>query len=409
MIVTTLAGNSYSYSRNSNKIDIGVSNEQIKDVNLVQPISFSTMPDVDTFVVCFTTKCNLRCTYCCYSGQYRNTRTHGTQSFAKKDTELLLDFIGNIAPSKPIHIMFYGGESLLEHKNIQIFVGKAKERWSDKVRFSISTNGTLLSKSVVDWAVGLHITLNVSIDGTQKHHDRYRKTASNMGSFLNIYKSLADIQLRHPTFFQENVNLLMTVNDVTDLAEIALEWDNDKLLKNKIPALVSIVAPNYSKGVPLENEDSKKKILYQLLQLYAQNPNNGVLKRFFDEITLIWNERQIFPIKDDITLPSCIPWNHKLYIDIDGSVGLCEKTCDNLRMGNIKEGIDWEAANRIATQLYNVRKDRCGSCPILRLCDICPTSLDLNEHEMDIFCHNQIIKFRLQLLMFCELAEKELI
>ena len=406
MIVTTLAGNSYCYFRDSNKIDIGVSKERINEVDLVQPISFSTMPDVDTFVVCFTTKCNLRCSYCCYSGQYRNTRTHGMRSFNTNDIDPLLDFIDRIAPSKPLHIMFYGGESLLDFEGVKDVVEKAEARWSEKVRFSVSTNGTVLSPPVTEWAVAHNITLNVSVDGTQKYHDRYRKFVSNSGSFACIYKSLTDIQSSYPTFFQEKVNLLMTVSDIRDLSGIALDWANDELLKHKAPALVSIVAPNYLKGVPLENETSKKATLYALLHQYEQNPENGVLYRFFEEMILFWNERQLFPLESTAVTPTCIPQNHKLYIDIDGSVGLCEKTCDNLRMGNIHDGIDWDAANQIALKLYEVRQRRCGRCPILRLCDICPTSLDLNEQEMNVFCHNQIVKYRLQLLMFCELAER---
>lgn len=406
MIVTTQASNRYTYHQDSNKIDEGEEDKTLKDVSLLQPIKFSTMPDVDTFVVCYTTKCNLRCSYCCYSGQYRNTRTHGMQSFDTNDIDPLMDFIDGISPSKPLHIMFYGGESLLDFEGVKNVVEKAETRWSEKIRFSVSTNGTLLSRPIAEWAVAHSITLNVSVDGIQKYHDRYRKFVSNRGSFAYVHKNLTDIQSSHPTFFQEKVNLLMTVSDIRDLSGIALGWANDELLMHKVPALVSIVAPNYLKGVPLENEASKKATLYALLHLYEQNPENGVLDRFFEEMILLWSERQIFPLENTAVIPTCIPQNHKLYIDIDGSVGLCEKTCDNLRMGNIHDGIDWDAANQIALKLYEVRQKRCGRCSILRLCDICPTSLDLNEREMDVFCHNQIVKYRLQLLMFCEMAER---
>jgi len=406
MDVITLSGNRYTYHRDSNKIDDGEEDKTVKDVRLLQPLQFLSMPDLDTFVICFTTKCNLRCSYCCYSGQYRNTRTHGMRSFNTKDVAPLLDFIDWIAPDKPLHIMFYGGESLLDFEGVKDVVDKAETRWSEKVRFSVSTNGTLLSPLIAEWAVAHNITLNVSVDGTHKYHDRYRKFVSNSGSFACIYKNLTDIRSSYPTFFQEKVNLLMTVSDIRDLSGTALGWANDELLKHKAPALVSIVAPNYLKGVPLEDETSKKATLYALLHQYEQNPENGVLDRFFEEMILLWNERQLFPLESTAVTPTCIPQNHKLYIDIDGSVGLCEKTCDNMRMGNIHDGIDWDAANQIALKLYEVRQKRCGRCPILRLCDICPTSLDLNEREMDVFCHNQIVKYRLQLLMFCEMAER---
>lgn len=368
------------------------------------------MPDVDTFVICFTTKCNLRCEYCCYSGQYRNSRTHGNESFATKENiGYLLAFISDTIRDKQVHIVFYGGESLIEFESMAGFVAIAEKWWDKRVRFSVSTNGTLLSNEIIDWAVKHNITLNISIDGPQSYHDHYRKSALGEGSYLVIYSALSFIQTRYPQFFRDKINILMTIYDLSWLADMSLEWMNDELLKRKPPKIISKVASNYSKDVQLIDEKTEKKRLSDLYDIFLNNPENKVLQVFFDQMTWAWDNRLVFPIDTSVTLQWCVPDNHKLYIDVDGGIGLCEKTCDTLRIGNIRDGIDWNLANKVAQELYSKRKERCVECPILRVCDICPTHLDLSDNEMDVFCHNQLVRFKLQFWLYCEMAEKELI
>ena len=410
MEVITSAGNRYFYQRNSNEISLSPDVDDSEEIILLPPERFNLMPNVDTFVICLTTKCNLRCVYCCYSGQYRNTRTHGNESFAAKENlNNLLTFIDNTAFNKQIHIIFYGGESIIEFDKMAWIVDVTENTLGERVRFSVSTNGTLLTQKIIDWAVRHNVTLNISIDGTQLYHDRYRKSATGEGSYLSAYTALSFIQSQHLQYFNDKINLLTTIYDFSELSEISQDWMRDAVLRHKPPKLISEVAANYLQDVPMVNEEIEKNTLLHLFDIFTTNPDNVVLRVFFNQMIWIWDHRPIYPIDRPINLQYCFPSNHKLYIDVNGDVGLCEKTVDTMRIGNIRDGIDWDSANKVAQAIYNKRKLRCGKCPILRVCDICPTALDLSDNEMDIFCHNQLVRFKLQLWLYCEMAEKEMI
>ena len=109
------------------------------------------MPELDMFILGITEQCNLRCTYCCYSGKYVNNRSHSTKSMSCADIDDIFKFIGGLYPKHPFRIAFYGGEPLTHYSLIQYAIEKANNLWNDEVTFSITTNGTLLAKDKVDW------------------------------------------------------------------------------------------------------------------------------------------------------------------------------------------------------------------------------------------------------------------
>ena len=64
--------------------------------------------------------------------------------------------------------------------------------------------------------------------------------------------------------------------------------------------------------------------------------------------------------------------------------------------------------NQQADDLSKIIISRCSTCPIARLCSICPEVLDLSEDELDIFCHNERTMQQVKLRIFCEMAERGL-
>ena len=108
--ISTTTGNAYTYLRHSNEIAPGAVHELLHPVAFELRKRITSMPSLSAFTLGVTTQCNLRCTYCCYSGQYRNTRSHGSQSMKSDDIGPILDFIADNANALPITIGFYGGD-----------------------------------------------------------------------------------------------------------------------------------------------------------------------------------------------------------------------------------------------------------------------------------------------------------
>lgn len=165
-------------------------------------------------ILSITDDCNFRCSYCTYSSEYDNFRTHSsnymTFDTAKKAIDIYLDYI--IKGQKynlfkqPI-FGFYGGEPLLNYKLIKKSVQYIKNIYDDEVFFNISTNGSLLNKTTMDFLMENRFSINISFDGNQYEQNRKRKFKDGKNSFnivLNNIKYLIecdyDLFHVHPVF-----------------------------------------------------------------------------------------------------------------------------------------------------------------------------------------------------------------
>ena len=407
--IQAYSGNNYTYLRHSNEIVEGSQDEVLSPISFNRRERIRSLPNLQVFTLGLTTKCNLRCTYCCYSGNYRNTRSHSNISMKFKDVDKVLNFININASQCPVIISFYGGESLLEIDILKEFVRKAQLRWEEDVKFEISTNGTLLTDENIEYFVNHGFSLFISLDGSASIHDRQRIYSNGKGSFEAIRMSLKSFSDNYPDFYKNNVHLMMTVIDVSEMPYIAKEWHEDELLNSKTPIRISSVAPNYSSGVENENfDDCLSKYMF-ILEYYGKHPEYKLLGVFFERFLAEWIDRPIFTLDDTIEIPTCVPNNTKLYIDVEGKIGICEKMPDIYRIGSLSTGLDFQAINNIADKTATIIKSRCGKCHIARLCDICPNAIDLSVDEMDIYCHNQTVIQKVKFRIFCEMAERGMI
>lgn len=407
MYVETTRHNFYSYLRQTGEIVPGI----VADHDYVwtfEPNKFFTaMPEVDMFILGITEQCNLRCKYCCYSGDYPSNRTHSNRIMSKDDVEGIYDFIDEMTSIRPLHISFYGGEPMTQYVLVQYAITKAEERWNKDVLFSVTTNGTLLSEERIDWLIAHDVKLEISIDGTATFHDRYRVDHTGNESFLRTYKALACIATRHPDY--SKLQLLMTLSSIDDLPLITEEWNRDAILKHLVPSHITSIAPNFAKGVNKREYKILKDQYLRLLEIYEQHQDWAVLKVYFDECIAYWKDRPIVDAGKSVPMSTCMPCNTKLYIDANKQIAVCEKISDHYRIGNIENGIDWGEANLHVQTYYNKRVQRCVHCPAIRMCDLCLTAIEFNDEQWDILCHNERVYAQLYMWLFCEMAERGLI
>lgn len=411
MVVVQTRINQYYYNSESNEIMQRVVNNMqgavLKSIRL-QSVSRG-LQRFDTLILNITDVCNLRCRYCCYSGAYRNTRSHGRRTLSYEQIDTALGFLAENKKSDTVLIGFYGGECFLHFDKIRYAIEKAEVLFGESVSFFTTTNGTLLTQDVVSWLFQHSILVNISLDGTGAHNDCNRVDSSGKGSFDIIHKNLAFIKEHYPEKWESSINFMMTLPERDQLIPIAEDWNKDPVLKDKSPVQISALAPNYEKGVSLINEEESKAFLLKVLDVYEQHPEYAVLKAYLEGLTQEWYNRPIYPQDAPIVFSSCVPNNRKLFVDSSGAIGICEKTPDTLRIGTLKDGIEWSKVEDVVETMTSKRMGRCDNCEFIRMCDICPTSIDLSKEEMDIFCHNQKTRLKLQLTLFCELAERGLI
>lgn len=149
--------------------------------------------------------CNMKCTYCfANEGTYDNA-CGGIMSY--ENLCMLIQKVFSIYPEGTSGICFFGGEPLLAFSEIKKFIPYVVELYKEKGLplpvFSINTNGTLLSKEVVEFINQYHIFVTISIDGDKENHDRMRIFKDGTGTYDTIKQNLEAIEDKQFVLFCE--------------------------------------------------------------------------------------------------------------------------------------------------------------------------------------------------------------
>lgn len=155
-----------------------------------------------------THDCNMRCRYCYGASEsegwdgtpylYGARQSGMSLDTAKSGVDFLFAASGN---RQKLSVIFFGGEPLLAFDLIQEIVPYIHEKETEtgkKAELSLSTNGLLLTKDVVDFLVREKIGCQVSIDGPPEIHDRARRTAGGSGSYDAVIKGIKRLIAARP-------------------------------------------------------------------------------------------------------------------------------------------------------------------------------------------------------------------
>jgi uncharacterized protein len=103
----------------------------------------------------------------------------------------LLDHAG---ADRKVSVTLFGGEPLLRFPLIRTAVGEARRMATARgkeISFSITTNGTLLTREIAGFLKENGISVCLSIDGPREIHDRNRPYASGRGSYEDVARGLS--------------------------------------------------------------------------------------------------------------------------------------------------------------------------------------------------------------------------
>jgi len=119
---------------------------------------------------------------------------------------------------KSVVLIFHGGEPLLASKDFyRYFIEKAKSVFLPEVmpRFSMQTNGTLLSPEWLELFVELGIGYGISVDGTAEAHDAKRVDHQGRGSYSAVSDALTLVKSddRYSNLFRLILTVINIEND----------------------------------------------------------------------------------------------------------------------------------------------------------------------------------------------------
>ena len=152
-----------------------------------------------------TQNCNLKCSYCAYSGNYKQ-RSHSDKRMPYEVMQKCVDFaMRHSTNSARLDVGFYGGEPLLEVSSIRKLVKYISSKYPHKdVTYTMTTNGTMLFGSdVIEFLSKNNFNVMVSIDGPKELHDRNRVFESGEGSFDVLMDNLTRIKEDYPDYYRQ--------------------------------------------------------------------------------------------------------------------------------------------------------------------------------------------------------------
>ncbi len=178
--------------------------------------------------------CNLNCSYCFASqGKYHGERALMSYEVGKQALDFLVSHSGT---RRNLEVDFFGGEPLMNFDVVKRLVAYARSIEKEKgknFRFTLTTNGVLVDKDVIDFANREMSNVVLSLDGRKEVHDRYRVDYSGKGSWdLIVPKFQEFVKARggknyymRGTFTHQNPDFLEDIKTMLDLGftELSME------------------------------------------------------------------------------------------------------------------------------------------------------------------------------------------
>lgn len=331
-----------------------------------------------------TQNCNLRCSYCAYSGMY-NQRSHSNRSMPYDIMEKSIDFLMNHSINSPkVDIGFYGGEPLLEFQKIIRIVEYINTKYKNKeLTFSLTTNGTLFTDEKIIFLAEHNFNVLVSLDGPKELHNKNRVFVNGEGSFDKMMENLIYIKENYPDFFKK-ISFNTVVAPGNDYKCTSDFFDANELIEDN--TLNASTLSEFSNKEEIQYDDLyfiavRIQQLKMFLSALGYISKDKVSKLFAKDIGLLnrfyiglGNISNLTPVAH----PGgpCIPGARRPMIDVNGNIFPCERVSeeyDCMKIGNVDTGFEIEKVRAILN-IGEITEDKCLNCWNFIHCGLCAAS-----------------------------------
>ena len=287
-------------------------------------------------------ECNFKCTYC-MQGDHNECVTQPVLS------NKLLSFLDNYKSKDKTYICFWGGEPLLYFQAIREIV----ERYKDKFMYETVSNGSLLTREIVDFFNKHHIRLNLSHDGKITERTRKVDVLKNKKikslyddikirsinvTYSSISPSIESIIKSYPDNQMITINTMINTTD-TDASRSYADFDYRKY-ESDIRYLLS----SYEDYI---NGDSTKWREYNNVEHMIQS-----LKTYLHE------GRKVNRCFD------CGRGMKMLNVDCDGNLYMCHNS--RVKIGDVTD--KWEEVELNINNIISKSRAKCNSCAFNKVC-----------------------------------------
>ena len=149
--------------------------------------------------------CNLKCKYCfADEGEYHGCRKPMSAQTGKDAIDFV---IKNSGTRKNIEVDLFGGEPLMAFNTIKEIVDYAREQekiYNKNIRFTMTTNSTLLTDEIMDYLDKNMGNIILSIDGRKEVNDKVRIRMDGTGTYDSILpkiRKMVEVRDKSKTYY----------------------------------------------------------------------------------------------------------------------------------------------------------------------------------------------------------------
>ena len=184
-----------------------------------------------------TMNCNLSCTYC-YEGENKNSSRMDADVISRIKQYIKKEYMGNV---DEIKLQWYGGEPLMEFNTIEDITAYI-DSLGIKYSSSIITNGTLLDEHKIEKLKSLNIeSIQITLDGIKKNHDKRRIFKNGNGTFDLIYANM-NVLHKYISSTKSKINVSIRINidkdNYSDYHKIRAKINKDYPLFHVYPGIL---------------------------------------------------------------------------------------------------------------------------------------------------------------------------
>ena len=306
--------------------------------------------------------CNMACGYCyADEGRFGGKSRLMKLSVARQSIDCLLE---ESAAGATVLVGFMGGEPLLNRELIHEMAPYATARAEAsgrKVRFSITTNGTLLTPE--DAALFSHypFSVQVSLDGDRKTNDAQRPMRDGSGSYEAILQGVALMKMAgRPQQLTARVTVTRHTKNLRTSLEHLIELGFDEV--GFAPVLVSP-----TEGVALQSEDFAE-FLEQMIECGRKCLTELKAGRAFPFSNLLTALEEIH--RGTHRPYPCGAGAAYLSANAEGKLYACHRLVDDpsFAMGDVARGTDRVARREHLERSHVDKMEPCRSCWARYLC-----------------------------------------
>lgn len=306
--------------------------------------------------------CNMSCGYCYADrGHFGGKARTMNESVARRSVERLF---ADAPPNSDLVIGFMGGEPFLNRALIYGATAHAAalaRETGHRVRFSLTTNGSLLTEEDAAFLASYPFSVTVSMDGDAATNDRHRKLPNGTSAYA---RTEAGLRLLIGRNRPRHVSIRATVSPLTGPLSPLLEHFF-ALGVDEAGFAPVISAP---KGFPIYSANSFADFTAEMIACGQRAKAELLAQRRYPFSNF---ETALHEIHRGTHRPyPCGAGAGYMSVGSDGDYFACHRLVDDpaFRFGDLEHGIDGASRQLHLTRMHVDRQEPCRSCWARYLC-----------------------------------------